>query len=160
MIPTIEIGDHLFANKHAYGFVVTFTDIKLFPSRVQRGDIVVFPAPHDDSIDFIKRVIAIGGDEIEIKGEDVYINGEKETEKYIFMDEVVLPLNEQLKITVPEGKLWVMGDNRINSNDSRYWGFVEAKSVEAKASVIYWSHNPKKSVFSGYRFNRIGRFLH
>lgn len=159
MIHTIEIGDHLFVNKHAYGFVVPFTDIKLFPSEVERKDIVVFPYPEDPSIDFIKRIIAVGGDELEIIGESVYVNGKLEKGDYLFYDDTLMALPEHIKVTVPEGKLWAMGDNRRNSKDSRSWGFVDEKTVEGKGVIIYWSHDPEHSLLSGYRFDRIGKRL-
>ena len=159
MIHTIEIGDHLFVNKHSYGFVVPFTDIKLFPSKVQRGDIVVFPYPEDPTIDFIKRIVAIGGDTIEIVGESVYINGELEKGEYVFYDDTLMTLPERIKITIPKGKLWAMGDNRRNSKDSRSWGFVDESTVEGKGVIIYWSHDPNQSLISGYRFNRVGKLL-
>lgn len=159
MVHTIEIGDHLFVNKHAYGFVVPFTDIKLFPSRVERNDIVVFPYPEDPSIDFIKRIVAVGGDTVEVIGETVYINGNVEKADFVYYDKSLMTLPEHIKVTVPEGKLWAMGDNRRNSKDSRSWGFVDEKTAEGKGVIIYWSHNPEHSIFSGYRFDRIGKFL-
>ncbi len=159
MIHTIEIGDHLFVNKHAYGYVVPFTDIRLFSSKVERNDIVVFPYPEDPSIDFIKRIVAVSGDTIEIVGESVYINGELEKGEFVFYDETLMTLPEHIKITVPKGKLWAMGDNRRNSRDSRSWGFVDEKTVEGKGVIIYWSHDPQQSLISGYRFDRIAKFL-
>ncbi len=159
MIHTIEIGDHLFVNKHAYGYVVPFTDIRLFSEKVERNDIVVFPYPKDPSIDFIKRIVAVGGDTIEIIGESVYINGKLENAEYVFYDETLMTLPERIKITIPEGKLWAMGDNRRNSKDSRSWGFVDESTVEGKGVIIYWSHDPRNSLFSGYRFNRVAKFL-
>ncbi|MBT3225489.1 MAG: signal peptidase I [Deltaproteobacteria bacterium] len=159
MIHTIEIGDHLFVSKHAYGFVVPFTDIKLFPDKVERNDIVVFPYPEDPSIDFIKRIVAVGGDTVEVIGETVYINGEVEKADFVYYDNSLMTLPEHIKVTVPEGKLWAMGDNRRNSKDSRSWGFVDESSAEGKGVIIYWSHDPQQSLFSGYRFDRIGRFL-
>jgi len=159
MIHTIEIGDHLFVNKHAYGFVVPFTDIRLFTEKVERKDIVVFPYPEDPSIDFIKRIVAVGGDTIEIIGESVFINGKLENAEYVFYDETLMTLPERIKITVPDGKLWAMGDNRRNSKDSRSWGFVDESTVEGRGVIIYWSHDPRNSLFSGYRFNRVGKFL-
>ena len=159
MIHTIEIGDHLFVSKHAYGFVVPFSDTKLFRSKVERGDVVVFPYPENPSIDFIKRVIAIGGDEVEIVGETVYINTVSENGDYLYHDDSKLSSPENIRLTVPEGKLWVMGDNRRNSRDSRYWGFVDENTVEGKGIIIYWSHHPESSLLEGYRFDRIGNIL-
>ncbi|MDH5559257.1 MAG: signal peptidase I [Deltaproteobacteria bacterium] len=159
MIHTIEIGDHIFVNKHSYGFIVPFTDYKLFPKEVHRKDIVVFPYPEDPSIDFIKRVIAIGGDEVEIIGEKVYINGNQEIEPYLYYDKRFAPVPGNRKFKVPDGNLWVMGDNRRNSKDSRYWGFVEEKMVQGKGMIIYWSHDPSSSIFGGYKLERIAKSL-
>lgn len=159
MIHTIEKGDHLFVNKHAYGFMIPFTNAKLFRSKVKRYDIVVFPYPEDPSIDFIKRIIAVGGDEVQIIGETVYVNGKPEAGDYIYYDQSWLTPPQNVNIKVPPGKLWVMGDNRRNSKDSRYWGFVDEEKVEGKGMIIYWSHDPSHSIFSGYRFDRIGKLL-
>ncbi len=159
MIHTIEIGDYLLVNSHAYGFVVPFTKYKLFTSKVSRNDVVVFPYPENPEIDFIKRVIAVGGDEIQIIGETVFINGKQEEGEYIYYDDSRLTPPERIRTFVPEGKLWVMGDNRRNSKDSRYWGFVDESTVKGKGAVIFWSHDPNKSIFGGYRFERIFRKL-
>ncbi len=159
MIHTIEIGDHLFVSKFAYGLIVPFTDRKLFPSKVERGDIVVFPYPEDPSKNFIKRVVGIGGDTIEIIGENLYINGELEPQEYVYHDKSAYSIPENRVEKVPEGKLWVMGDNRRNSKDSRYWGFVEEKKVQGKGVIVYWNHNPHRNLLAGYDFGRIGTLL-
>ncbi len=159
MIHTIEIGDHLFVNKHAYGFYIPFSEEKLGANPVHRGDIVVFPYPEDPSIDFIKRVIGIGGDHIRLIGEEVYINGEPERAPYLFFDSNLLGMPYDREFTVPKGKLWVMGDNRRNSKDSRYWGFVEEKNVTGQGLFIYWSHNSNSNLLQGYRLERIGKLL-
>ena len=165
MIQTIQIGDYLFADMHAYGFVVPFTDIKLFAEDVERGDIIIFPNPKDPSIPYIKRAIAIGGDEIEIIGETIYINGKAEDKSVPYYNPHNIPVPYSLefavprKFTVPEGKIWPLGDNRRNSLDGRFWGFVEQKDVRAKGLFIHWSHDPEQGWFSGYRFDRIGKWL-
>jgi len=159
MIHTIEIGDHIFVNKHAYGYWLPFTDETLASSPVERGDIVVFPFPEDPSIDFIKRAIAIGGDTVEINGESVSVNGKPESGEFRYYDHTLMAMPEKRKFVVPEGKLWVMGDNRRNSKDSRFWGFVDEKTVEGKGLIIYWSHNPGSSILSGYRIDRVGKLL-
>ena len=159
MIHTIEIGDHLFVNKFAYGLIVPFTDTKIFPSEVERGDIIVFPYPEDPDKNFIKRVVGIGGDTIELIGENVYINGKLEKEEFVFLDDSIYTVAMDNKIEIPEGKLFVMGDNRRNSKDSRYWGFVEEKKVQGKGAFIYWNHNPNNSLLSGYRLDRIATIL-
>lgn len=165
MIPTIQIGDYLFADMHAYGFVIPFTDKKLFQSKVQRGDIIIFPNPRDTSIPYIKRAAAIGGDTIEFIGETIYINGKVESREHPFYDERLPPVvyssqfEVQRKFTVPEGKVWPLGDNRRNSLDGRFWGFVDENNVRAKGLFIHWSHDPQEWFFSGYRFERVGKWL-
>ena len=159
MIHTIEIGDHLFVNKHAYGFVIPFTDSKILRSKVERRDIIVFPYPENPEIDFIKRVIGVGGDTIEIIGENVYVNGELEMQTTVFLDNRLFSQPDNRKIVIPKGKLWVMGDNRRNSKDSRYWGFVDETTVMGRGSFVYWNHNPHFNIFSGYDLSRIGKIL-
>lgn len=159
MIHTIEIGDHLFVDKHAYGFVVPFSEIKLFKSPVKRGDIIVFPYPEEPTTDFIKRAIAIGGDHVKIEGEQVFVNDKPEENTHQFYDSSLVGLPINLDFVVPEGKIWVMGDNRRNSRDSRYWGFVDESTVAGRGVVIYWSHHSDQSLLEGYRLERIGKFL-
>lgn len=159
MIGTIEIGDHLFVNKHAYGFAVPFTDYKFASSKVERGDIVVFPNPTNPSIDFIKRIVAVGGDTVELAGENIYINGKMEMTPGIYYDPTAMPVVFQGKFTVPEGKLFAVGDNRRNSHDSRFWGFVDEKKVAGKGQIVFWSHDQREGLFGGYNLNRIGTIL-
>ena len=159
MVHTIEVGDHVFVSKFHYGFYIPFTAKKWFPKKTERGDIVVFPYPLDPKIDYIKRVIGVGGDEIKIIGETVYVNGVKEKTAFLYFDPALLSLPENLKTVVPAGKLWVMGDNRRNSKDSRYWGFVDEATIEGKAKIIFWSHETDKNLIEGYHFERIGNSL-
>jgi signal peptidase I len=160
MVHTIEIGDHIFVNKHAYGYILPFTNQRVFQKKVQRGDVIVFPYPLEPKLDYIKRVIGIPGDEIRIIGETVFVNGIEEQIDYLYFDPAFLTLPENIVTTVPVGKLWVMGDNRRNSKDSRFWGFVDENTVEGKAVLIFWSHDPEKNLGEGYRFDRIGTFFH
>ncbi len=168
MVPTIEVGDHIFATMFTYGLPVPFTDIKLAPRPIQRGDIIIFPFPGDPSVDYIKRVIGLGGDTVEMKGEQVYINGQPLTEPYAYYDPHVLrarQLSGQAPphfgpVSVPAGHLFMMGDNRFNSSDSRYWGFVDEKTVKGRGWVIYFSHDPDEGWFEGYRFGRIAQVIH
>lgn len=174
MIPTIAIGDHIFATMFSYGVPVPFTDIKLFPQPIKRGDIVIFPYPKDPSVDYIKRVVALEGEIVQIIEDRVYINGKFLQESYTFFDpqqqqldqiqmlmlkrngiDLVSPVSNYGPVTIPEGKIFVMGDNRYNSADSRYWGFVNIKTVKGKGKVIYWSHDPRLGLFEGYHFDRI-----
>lgn len=165
MIPTIKIGDYLFADMHAYGFVIPFTDKKLFRSKVERNDIIIFPNPHDPSIPYIKRAVGIAGDEIEIIGEKIYINGEPENKEIPYYDKRYLPVTYSpefdvpRKFVVPEGKIWPLGDNRRNSLDGRFWGFIDESDVRAQGLFIHWSHDPDQGLLSGYRFDRIGKWL-
>jgi signal peptidase I len=167
MYPTIEVGDHIFATMFDYGIPVPFTDIKLGRQEIQRGDIVIFPFPSDPDIDYIKRVVGRGGETVEMKGEQVYIDGKPLAEPYAWYDPHVVNarrLNGQAPpnfgpIRVPPGKLFVMGDNRYNSSDSRFWGFVDEKTVKGRGWVIYFSHDPGKGWFSGYRIGRIASQL-
>ena len=168
MIPTIKIGDHIFATMFSYGLPVPFTDTKLFPQEIERGDIVIFPFPGDPSVDYIKRVVARGGESIAVKGTTVYIDGVPQEEPFAYHDENVLNsfrasrqnLPEYGPLQVPEGMLFVMGDNRFNSSDSRVWGFVRETTVKGKALIIYWSHDPREGLTGGYRLNRIASLLH
>jgi signal peptidase I len=165
MLETLQIGDQILVNKFIYGVKIPFTDgWTLVPVKnPQRDDIVVFKYPEDPSKDFIKRVVGIGGDTIEIINKQVYVNGSLvEGKPYaVHKDDIVYPgmrtpRDNLMKITVPENKLFVMGDNRDNSHDSRFWGFVDLKAVRGKALIIYWSWNKDKF---RPRWNRIGDIL-
>ena len=164
MVPTINVGDHIFATMYSYGLHVPFTDIRLFGQTPERGDIIIFPYPNDPSVDYIKRVIAKGGETVEIRGKDVAVDGKVLDEPYANFDPAKLaaygakcdaPYCGPLK--VPPGHLFVMGDNRL---DSAYWGTVDETTVKGRGRIIYWSHNPDAGLFSGYRFGRIGSLLH
>jgi signal peptidase I len=165
MIPTIEIGDYLFGDMHAYGFVVPLTGVKLFRKEVKRGDIIIFPSPIDPKTDYIKRAVAVGGDEVALIGENIYINGRPEEGAYQRYDENLPPVvwgpefAVPRRFTVPPGKVWPLGDNRRNSLDGRYWGFIDEKDVRARGLIIGWSRDPSQNLLSGYRFERIGRWL-
>lgn len=161
---TLLIGDYILVNKFIYGVKIPFTDVTVIPvKKPKKGDIIVFRFPKDPSKDFIKRVVAVGGDTVEIKGKKVYVNGELQTGDYeVHTDSRMIqpwsgPRDNFPPTTVPEGKLFVMGDNRDQSNDSRFWGFVDLKAVRGKAFMIYWSWN--KEDF-GVRWDRLGDFIH
>ncbi len=162
MIPTLLIGDHILVNKFIYGTRIPLTDRKILIWRSpEKGDIIVFKYPENPKKDFIKRVIATGGDVIEEKDKTVYVNGKALIEPYAhhFDQSVRLaghdPRDNFGPVVVPQGKLFVMGDNRDQSYDSRYWGFVDLKDIRGKALVIYWSWDPDNWL----RFNRIGRLI-
>ena len=146
MEPTLLVGDHILVNKFLYGVKIPFTNATLIPvSEPKRGDVIVFIYPVDKSKDFIKRVIGLPGDKIEIIGKKIHINGrEWEDEKGFYSDQGRGAARYEGKtnfgpVTVPEGHLFVMGDNRNHSYDSRFWGFVPVSSVKGKAFIIYWS---------------------
>ena len=170
MLPTIQIGDHIFASMYTYGSPIPFTDIKLFKKPVKRGDIVIFPYPQDPSIDYIKRTVGLPGETLEIRNDQVFINGERLDEPYAYFEPnerksrkllrlSAAPSSRYGPVKIPQGKLFAMGDNRYNSADSRFWGFVDIDTITGKGQIIYWSHDPNKSIFSGYRFGRIFDFL-
>jgi signal peptidase I len=163
MKPTLLIGDHLLVNKFIYGIKIPFYDRIIIPvARPKTGDIVVFKWPKDESKDFIKRVVGVEDDVIEIKNDVLYINGKEVTTGYVgeFTDDdgskadeleevlgkVKHHILDQTKnfenkgpLTVPKDSIFVMGDNRDNSEDSRYWGFVTLNKIKGKAMIIYWS---------------------
>ncbi len=165
MLETLQIGDHILVNKFIYGIKIPFTDGKVLVSikDPKKGDIVVFKYPEDPSKDFIKRVIATGGDTLQIINKKLYVNDKLVRDKEYAIHKssqiysaMVSPRDNLRKIKVPENSLFVMGDNRDNSHDSRFWGFVDLKAVKGQAFIIYWSWN--KSKF-GVRWGRIGDIL-
>jgi signal peptidase I len=164
MLNTLLIGDHILVNKFIYGVKNPLNGNTWIPfKKPGRKDIVVFKYPVNPDQDYIKRVIGVEGDTIEIKDKKVYVNGELQVEDYaIFLDNKVLPANVQSRdnmgpITVPGNSLFVMGDNRDNSYDSRFWNFVDLKAVKGKAFILYWSWD--KENFS-VRMDRIGDLVH
>ncbi len=146
MLPTLQIGDHILVNKFIYKF-----------SDIERGEIIVFKFPKDEKRDFIKRVIALPGEKFQVKHRQVLINDKPIKEAYAFHEDdsgsFFYPRDNFGPITIPEGKVFVMGDNRENSMDSRFWGMLDIKKVRGKAFVIYWSWNSDK--FNA-RWGRIG----
>ena len=163
MKPTLLIGDHILVNKFIYGIKIPFWDKIIIPIKEpERGDIVVFKFPEDPSKDFIKRVIGIGDDVIEIRNKQLYVNGKRmETHYGVHLDSSIIsgslqPRDNLGPIKVPPDSLFVMGDNRDHSYDSRFWGFVRLKALKGKAFIIYWSWD--KDDF-GVRWSRIGDLL-
>ena len=144
MVPTIMVGDHFFLDKIAFpgNFPKVVRD--WLPRRqIHRGDIIAFrpPATANMTTPFVKRVIAVPGDTIEVKNREVVLNGVSLDEPYkIHVSQGSLSSCEYCgPLTVPPNKFFVMGDNRDNSNDSRYWGFVDRESVIGKPLFVYWS---------------------
>jgi signal peptidase I len=168
MIPTLLVGDHILVNKFLLGTPVDipFTNINLFRMpglrAPERGDVIVFKYPEDPKRDFIKRVIGVGGDVVMEKNKDVYVNGRRLVEPYVqHVDEEIKSGEYDRRdnfgpIVVPKGSVFVMGDNRDESYDSRFWGFVDDSEIKGKAIIIYWSWDKDAS---WVRFNRIGRLI-
>jgi len=161
---TLLIGDYILVNKFIFGVKVPFSNVTVIPIKApQRGDIIVFKYPEDPTKDFIKRVVALGGDTVRIENKKVFVNGElQEHPRAIHVDSRTFPKDFQPRdnygpVVVPEGKLFVMGDNRDESNDSRFWGFVDVSAVRGKAFMIYWSWD--KSDFD-VRWKRLGNIIH
>ena len=167
MLNTLLIGDHILVNKFIYGIRMPFTGTVLIPvSEPERGDIVVFKFPEDSSKDFIKRVVGIEGDTVEIRNKKVYVNGVlQQNDHAIHLDPHIQMLDKNRDnfgpVTVPEGSVFVMGDNRDYSYDSRFWGFVDLEAVKGEAFMIYWSWNKEngESLIDYVRWNRIGMML-
>ena len=180
MEPTLLVGDHLLVDKLAYGIRLPDTLLGLKPlassipyghyvvrfSPVHRGDVVVFVFPLDQTKDFIKRVIGVAGDQVEVKNGKVYLNGAAMPDPHGHYD---LPMEDRMRISardnfgpviVPKGKLFMMGDNRDHSYDSRFWGFVDDDAVEGKALVIYWSWNSETNSLLPVRWGRFGMVIH
>ena len=146
MKDTLFVGDHILVNKFLFGIGIPFTDIHLFPVRdPHRLDVIVFKYPEDETKDFIKRVIGTPGDTIEVRDKIVYVNGNPLNEPYaIHTQNNIYPADIQPRdnfgpVTVPENSYFMMGDNRDQSLDSRFWGFVKRNKIEGKAFLIYWS---------------------
>lgn len=201
MIPTLLVGDYLFVEKYSYGyshyslpFAPDLFSGRIFGSVPQRGDVMVFKYPRDTSVDYIKRVIGLPGDTVQVTEGRLYING-KEVERvpegdYQVNDEGVqqvlrlyqenLPggvhhdilkatelgdANNTQPYTVPAGELFVMGDNRDNSADSRFWGFVPMENLVGKAEIIFFSIDPRAPWWEVWmwpfevRWGRIGHLI-
>jgi signal peptidase I len=174
MEDTLQIGDHIFVNKFIYGYHIPYTTGRVLEFREPaRGEIIVFVFPEDPSKDFIKRVIGIPGDIVEVRDKRVYINGKPIDEGYTrYADgpaENLFGTRDRMPPRkVPAGKYFVMGDNRDRSYDSRFWGFVGEDAIIGKALFIYFSVDWSQPVqwFEVWkypqfvRWDRLGHLLH
>ena len=195
MIPTLEVGDHIFVSKFAFGIGVPFTDhSKLLQyAQPQRGDVIVFKYPVDHSIDYIKRVVGLPGETVELRHNEVFINSrpmprehvgpyhgapdERDSDSELWHETLDDRQHEALQdgnrapqnygpIVVPAGNVFVMGDNRDNSSDSRVWGTVAHDLIKGKALVVWWSRGtPEETPWYGkpvawLKSIRFGRFFH
>lgn len=167
MEDTLLVGDQLIALKFLYGTKIPFTSKKILKIRDPRpGDVIVFRYPEDPSKDFIKRCVAIGGQTIEIKNKKVYIDGEiqelpghaKIIDPTIYPKHIG-PRDNYPPFEVPQGHVFVMGDNRDNSNDSRYWGTVPVENIKGKAVLLYWSWNADSKKYDVPHIARWSRFM-
>jgi signal peptidase I len=159
MLDTLLVGDFLFVNKFEYGPKIPFTHIRLPGLRKPKhGDVIVFQFPQDPSKDFIKRCIGTGGQTLEVHDKQVSIDGVALREPYaVHKDASTRPAGYDFRdnfgpVTIPQGEMFMMGDNRDNSNDSRYWGTLKMDLVKGRAMFLYWSWDGEKN---WPRWNRI-----
>lgn len=157
MLETLQVGDHLLASKFSYGVKWPFTNKYMVEGADPAyGDVVIFEYPNNPSLDYIKRVVGLPGDVVEVRNKQFFRNGKPVKESYIRHSEPhrMEPIRDNFgPVTVPAGQYFVMGDNRDNSQDSRFWGFVEKSAIRAKAWRIYWSAEGLGTI----RWNRIGK---
>ena len=167
MMDTMLVGDYILVNKFLYGPELPLTDYRLPALRhPERGDIIVFKYPQDEKRDFIKRIVGLPGEQVQIRGAQVVINGKPLAETYTKkIDSPLGPSGQPAYCgyaygcepsTVPPDSYFVMGDNRDNSQDSRYWGFVKRDKIKGKAFLIYWSWDGDKHWL---RWWRLGRYI-
>ena len=166
------IGDHLLVNKFTFAPTLWSWERAILPVRdIRRGDIIVFKYPEDPSRDFIKRTIGLPGDTVELRNKKVYINGKPLDEPYVHFlfpaeggpsDDSSFDVRRNYgPVTVPPDKYFMMGDNRDNSEDSRYWGFMPREYVKGKALFIYFSLNEETTGFlSSVRWGRLLHQIH
>ncbi|MBS1238460.1 MAG: signal peptidase [Deltaproteobacteria bacterium] len=167
MEPTLLIGDHLLVNRLSYVVKVPYFDNVIYTlGKPKRGDIIVFRYPENTKVDYIKRVIAVEGNTIEIKNKAIYINGTKMPDPWgRYFDNNIVPRGIAPRdnfgpYTVPKDAVFAMGDNRDNSADSRFWGPVEKKHLVGKALILYLSWNSNtKDPFEKIRWSRIGQLI-
>ena len=161
MEPTLLVGDHLLVNKFIYGIRIPYTDIKFLQYRKpQRGDIIVFIFPKDRKKDFIKRVIATEGEKVVIIRNKIYINDKLIDDPWGHFTMPRSTIEDYGPVKVPEDSLFVMGDNRDNSQDSRFWGFVKLNEVKGKALIIYFSWDSNsQDPFNKIRWVRFGKLI-
>jgi signal peptidase I len=175
MIPTLQVGDHIFVNKFIYGIRIPWTNIKFGMTyrEPRRGEVIVFIYPKEPDKDFIKRIVGIPGDKVEIKNNQIFINDQPIPREHVDNDCQYMDYDEPTQrwderrcdqfvetldgnsfvtiydrngpphtyqpVKVPKDSVFVMGDNRDNSHDSRFWGFVPYDLIKGKAMIIWWS---------------------
>jgi signal peptidase I len=185
MEPNLLVGDHLLVNKFIFAPTLSPVERLILPMRtINHGDIVVFKFPEEPDRDFIKRVIGLPGDTIELRQRQLFVNGQQVKEEYAHY---LFPQGEGEQstsfdvrerygpVTVPAAHYFMMGDNRDNSQDSRYWGFLPAHYVKGRALMIYWSFEDQPGqqkegvagfvsnlagIFTGTRWSRLLHQIH
>jgi signal peptidase I len=171
MEQNLLIGDHLLVNKFLYAPTAFDVERALLPlDPIRRGDILVFKFPEDPERDFIKRVIGLPGETIEVRGKTVYVDGTPIEEPYV---QFLFPFHEDGTtgggldvrsrygpVTVPADHFFMMGDNRDNSEDSRYWGFLPRDHVKGKALFVYFSFGDGDGPLGSVRWSRILHQIH
>ncbi|MDQ6992472.1 MAG: signal peptidase I [Mariprofundus sp.] len=183
MVPTLLVGDYLFVLRYTYGFRIPLTDIQLLSKQANRGDVAVFVYPDDKSKDYIKRIVGLPGDKITYLDNRLFINGKEmplqaKGQRTYFMGDgsadvsglyqeningikhEVLRKHPSIRDgewTVPAGSYFAMGDNRNNSRDSRFWGFVPQSYMVGRAAILWWSWDHVKNT---PRWERIGQVIH
>ena len=168
MEPNLLIGDHLLVNKFVAAPTLTRVEDTLLPiETIRRGDIIVFKHPKMPERDLIKRTIGLPGETIELRDRRLYVNGKLLDEPYahfLFKDLADVPAGDVRRnfgpVTVPEGQYFMMGDNRDNSEDSRYWGFLPREYVKGKALFLYISFGEGEGSVANVRWARILRQIH
>ena len=166
MEPTLLVGDYLLVNKFIYGIRIPYTDTKLFQFKnPQRGDVIVFIFPMDPSKDFIKRVIGTAGEKVQIIDRRIYINDQLIDDPWGHFENIgSVEYQHSIEnfgpVVVPEASLFVMGDNRNNSEDSRFWGFLHVNAVLGKAFILYFSwEGHARDLLDSVRWSRIGHLI-
>ncbi len=194
MVPTLLVGDYLFISKYPYGysrhsFPLSLPIVpkgRIFDTPPKTGDIVIFKEPTSNKVDFIKRVIGIPGDKVQMKNGRLYINGQMLERRLIGqemhtteqgqmlytryietmpngLEHPIFELGDNMQYdetpeyTVPENHYFMMGDNRDNSSDSRYFGFVPYENLEGRAEFIFYSNNGGGYFFQFWKWNDILR---
>ncbi len=174
MEPNLLIGDHLLVNKFVFGPSLSGVERTLLPmNEIARGEVIVHKFPEEPERDFIKRVIGLPGEQVEVRHKRVYINGKLLDEPYAYYMEAPPPVPKEIEagdrqpssgdpresygpVTVPPGHYFMMGDNRDNSQDSRYWGFLPREYVKGRALVIYWSYEAEAgNILAATRWKRL-----
>ncbi len=181
MIPTLLIGDHILVSKLSYGLQWptdcqlqwSFPPVNCYTSKTvvafgkpQRGDIVVFRFPEDEEKDFIQRIVGRPGDTVQLRNKVVLVNGRPIDDKAFtqridpgIIDGTINPRDNFGPVTVPEESYFVMGDNRDQSLDSRFWGYVREEKIRGKAFRIYWSWNGQGNWTEWVRWERFAKAI-